>query len=163
MSSSLLAPGQQKHAQLPAPKSLNQQIITLTLQMFNFLLRLHRVCSRRGRRGNNLNPEQLQERRPPHGLLPRSPTWGLDAARGAPRLPTSWASSAVTLHPAAKMKSPFVRRLQRSPQHCGNIYRDARKTRQLVFAEQNSTRLQRGAWGGHGEENGERGDGVGGG
>lgn len=84
VSSSLLAPGQQKHAQLPAPKSLNQQIITLTLQMFNFLLRLHRVYSRRGGRGNNLNPKQLQERCPPHGLLPRSPKWGLDVARGAP-------------------------------------------------------------------------------
>lgn len=51
----------------PPPQSLNQQIITLTLQMFNFLLQLHQFCSRRGGRGNKrkqagsfqINPELL--------------------------------------------------------------------------------------------------------
>lgn len=50
----LCTPWRQQSAQLVAPcplQSLNQQIITLTLQMFNFLLQLHWFCSRRGRRG----------------------------------------------------------------------------------------------------------------
>lgn len=60
-------PEQQKRTQIPAPSpsSLNPQIITLTLQMFNFLLQLYQVCSRRGGRSNNQNPKQLQSTIPP--------------------------------------------------------------------------------------------------
>jgi len=101
----LSLPARQAAAVGPAPSSLpttptpslNQQIIALTLQMFNFLLQLHQFCSRRGRRGEQTKTSRVFPNKPRAtgtsglpsplsfwgwGLVPMPLRW-LDAGMGA--------------------------------------------------------------------------------
>lgn len=55
----------------PTPlQSLNQQIITLTLQMFNFLLQLHRFCSRKGGSWEQMKTSWVFPNKPRAALTP---------------------------------------------------------------------------------------------